>query len=165
MQKQNIFLLFIAFDSLLITPFALTVPSFFPLTHNFHGNLTAPPPPVCYLITDPPMTDLSSLKCAFLAEDTCSDLASRGPKARDTWIWDEVSGCALGYYLPNGAPVPSRFECEYQIYDQIRMKCATDGRYNAGSANVFDMPDFGGDGSGVDRSMGRYLMAPERLTL
>ena len=111
------------------------------------------------------MTELSSNKCAFITEQFCADLAFYGHEQRKKWIWEEVSGCALGYYLPDGARVPSRAGCEHRIFDPMRFQCAADGRYNAGSINVFDVPDFGGDGSGVDPGEGRYMMASERLTL
>ena len=165
-------------ESLLITPFALTVPpldSLIPTSvtaapvlntnrHNYHLNVTALLPE-CYFITEPPMAAFSRVKCAFLAEDTCSNLTSRGPEAHDKWIWSEISGCALGYYLPYRAPIPSQHECEYGIFQPIRFECATDGRYNVGSLNVEQLPDFGSDGTGVYPREGRYLMAPERLTL
>ncbi len=179
MSPPSIFLLPILLESVLLTPFALTVPASDSLvqinhtaaplaiinTHNLHPAYTPLLPPVCYFLTDPPMTALSSSKCALLAGDVCADLESRGPEARGRWIWEEISGCALGYFLPDGAEVPRKGECEYQIFDQIRRECAGGSQYNAGAMNVFELPDFSGDGSGMVEEWGRYLMAPERLTL
>lgn len=45
------------------------------------------------------MTALSNGKCALLAGKLCTDLALRGPEARDEWIWRDMSGCALGSYF------------------------------------------------------------------
>lgn len=133
---------------------------------HHHLNFTNLPLPMCYFITDPPMSTLSNLKCSFLADDFCSELASPVPKLRDRWVWAEISGCALGYYFPQEAILPTHFTCEHLIFDVIRRKCATDPRYNAGSINVGQLPDFGGDGTDLGLPYaGRYLMAPERLTL
>ncbi len=176
MSPPSIFLLPILLESVLLTPFALTVPASDSLiqtnhtaaplaiinTHNLHLGYA---PPVCYFLTDPPMTALSSSKCALLAGDVCADLEARGPEARGKWIWEEISGCALGYFLPDGAEVPHKYHCEYGIFDKIRRQCAGGWQYNAGAINVFELPDFGGDGSGMVEEWGRYLMAPERLTL
>ena len=173
MHKPNTLLISTLLESLLITPFALTIPSLdsliptsntaapIPNTNrpNSHLNVTALLPE-CYFVTEPPMGAFSRVKCAFLAEDTCSNLSSRGPEARGTWIWSEISGCALGYYLPHRAPVPSQHECEYGIFQPIRFECATDGRYNVGSLNVEQLPDFGSDGTGVLPRVGRYLWRP-----
>lgn len=80
-------------------------------------------------------------------------------------MWKEISGCALGYYLPTAAEVPGMLECEVGIFKKIREDCATNPQYNAGSINVFDLPDFSSDGTEQVYGSGRYLMAPERLTI
>ena len=138
-----------------------------PLSINNHHqlNVTNLPRPICYFITDPPMSTLSNLKCSFLAEDFCTELASPVPKPRDKWVWAEISGCALGYYFPHEAILPTHFTCESVIFGMIRRECATDPQYNAGSINVGQLPDFSQDGSELFPYQGRYLMAPERLTL
>ena len=61
--------------------------------------------------------------------------------------------------------MPSLRECEELVFRKIRDECAHDALYNAGAINVWELPDFSGDGDAVDRREGRYLMAPERLTL
>lgn len=179
MHQMSILLSSIFLESFLITPFALTLPPLRALTqtnhtaspllfiddYNFHLNLTTPPLAECHYIDDPPMSALSSAKCAFLTGDTCSDLAQFGPEARDQWIWHEISGCALGYYIPGGAAVPSLYQCDNLIFDKIRRECAGDLRYNAGSINVLQLPHWGDDGTDFFGGIGRFLMAPERLTL
>ena len=177
MHRPNILFLSI-FALLPLTSFSLTIPfldlisqrnhtTTSPLTINNHHhlNLTDLPSPDCYFITDPPMSTLSNLKCSFLAEDFCTELASTGPKARNSWVWAEISGCALGYYFPPEAILPNLYTCERRIFGAIRGTCATDPRYNAGSMNVGRLPDFGDDGTELVPHAGRYLMAPERLTL
>lgn len=166
---------------------ALTIPSI-PLTLPPQNNPTLPPhltltlntnntnhrtltnylTPTCHLITTI-TSPLSTTKCAFLADDVCSDLALHGPRAHSTWVWAQIHGCALGYYLPVGAILPWRSTCEDGIFGAIREKCAGDpaGTKNAGSVNVGRMPDAAGDddGTALWEGMGRYLLAPERLTV
>lgn len=68
-----------------------------------------------------------------------------------------------------GAIPPWRSTCEDGIFGAIREKCAGDpaGTKNAGSVNVGRMPDAAGDddGTALWEGMGRYLLAPERLTV
>lgn len=184
MHRRTIFLLSILLASLPTALYALNIPSSLTLlpqnnltlashltlnnNHNNHPNLTNYLTPTCYFITtDPPMRALSNTKCAFLADDVCSDLALHGPRAHSTWIWSQVSGCALAYYLPPDAIRPWRSTCEDGIFGAIRRDCAADPAKNAGSVNVGRLPGFGGgdDGTAVWEVMGRYLVAPERLTL
>lgn len=179
MHRSITFLFSILLESLMITPFALTIPSLSSLIqtnytvapllsingHDLPLDYTPLPPPVCHFITNPPLTGLSAAKCGFLSGGLCSNLALRGPEARNRWIWSETSGCALGYYLPDNAAVPSEFECDHLVFEEIRDQCATDWRYNAGSINVNEYPDFSGDGTAVDPEKARYVMAPGRLTL
>lgn len=70
----------------------------------------------------------------------------------------------IGYYLPRGGGVPTRMQCE-KVLEEIVDLCATDSRFNAGSANVLVVPDFSGDGEAIREGEIRYMMAPERLTL
>ena len=181
MYQRGVFLLPLLLGSLLTTSFALTIPS---LTLIAQENLTAAPnlgvtghnthlnvtnlgifPPVCYYISDPPMSLLSSAKCAFIADDVCEKLVSEGPEAHDKWIWWEVSGCALGYYIPNGGARPNLSQCEITIFGQLRHQCASNWIYNGGGINVLELPDFNSDGSAVLDDTARFMMAPERLTL
>lgn len=111
------------------------------------------------------MSGISNLKCSFLAEEFCDGLATPRDVKYDQWVWSEVSGCALGYFLPTGERAPTRRVCEDEIVGSIRATCATDVRFNAGSINVDVLPNFGSRGSPVVSGEPRYLMAPERLTL
>ena len=83
---------------------------------------------------------------------------------RDKWIWRELPECALAYYLPPNAVVPTEYKCRTLIFGSLFEKCAVDSRYNAGSINVAELPDFSGDGRAIVQYEQRFLMAPERLT-
>ena len=111
------------------------------------------------------MSVLSGTKCAFITDDVCEKLVSEGPEAYDKWIWWIVSGCALGYYFPNGGARPSLSQCENTIFGQLRHQCASYWIYNSGGINVLDPPNFGSNGSAVLDDTARFMMAPERLTL
>lgn len=178
MRRSSLLFPFILLASLPLTSFGLTVPSLdlidqsnytaaplLSITGHHQLKVTNIPPSICYFITDPPMSTLSDLKCSFLAEDFCAQLGSPVPKPRNKWVWAEISGCALGYYFPTESILPNQFTCEHRIFSMIRRQCATDPQYNAGAINVGQLPDFGGDGTEVYPYQGRYLMAPERLTL
>lgn len=134
------------------------------ITAHQNLNITNLPPPICYFITDPPMSTLSNLKCSFLVDDICSSFTSPDRIPRDRWIWAEISGCAMGYYFPRESILPTHFTCEV-IFGRIRRECATEVQYNAGGINVGQLPDFSHDGTELFPYQGRYLMAPERLTL
>ena len=83
---------------------------------------------------------------------------------RDTWIWFELPGCALGYCLPEEEEVPNVGRCK-GLYESLVEKCAFNSRYNAGGINVAEMPDFSGPGRAETEGLMRYAFAPERLTL
>lgn len=95
----------------------------------------------------------------------CEKLVSRGPEAHDKWIWEETSGCALGYYIPEGGNKPNMWQCEERIFGEMRRQCASNWIYNAGGINVLDLPDFSSDGTAVLEDVARFMMATERLTL
>ena len=181
MYQLGVFLLPLLLGLLLTTSFALTIPSLTLIAqenvtaapilgvtgHNTHLNVTNLGifPPVCYYISDPPMALLSGMKCAFITEDVCEKLVSEGPEAHDKWIWWEVSGCALGYYIPTGGARPNLSQCENTIFGELRHQCASSWIYNGGGINVLELPDFSSDGSAVLDDTARFMMAPERLTL
>ena len=181
MHQRGSFLLPPLLGSLLTTSFALTIPSLNLITQD---NLSAAPilgvtnhdahlnvpnlgifPPICYFISNPPTSLISSAKCASLTEDVCQKMVSRGPEAHDKWIWEEISGCALGYYIPEGGNKPNMWQCEERIFGEMRRQCASTWIYNAGGINVLDLPDFRSDGTAVLEDMARFMMATERLTL
>lgn len=133
---------------------------------NNNLTLTNTVDPECVKITDPPMVGLNPTMCHVALQIICNRLTGPRPEqlVRDKWIWTELVGCSLGYYLPHWATVPFLGQCE-RSYSEILELCATDSRFNAGGINVLEMPDFSGDGQGVMEGLVRYAMAPERLTL
>ena len=92
----------------------------------------------------------------------CDSLRNHG--ARDTWVWTELPGCALGYYLPDKAWKPRPRTCAGDLEYIVDM-CSTDLRFNAGGLNVAEMPSFSGQGRAETEGAVMYAMAPERLTL
>jgi len=113
------------------------------------------------------MTGLNPTHCAELVPIICIPLNVTAPArpARDKWIWRELPGCALAFYLPEHAPVPPVDVCKGLIFGEIVEMCATRSRFNGGGINVDALPDFGSDGTAVDEGGARFLMAPERMTL
>lgn len=112
------------------------------------------------------MLGLNPSNCDLALPIACGKLTDT-PAARlvhDKWIWTELPGCSLGYYLPDEAAPPFLFQCEGALGAVVEL-CATNSRFNAGEVNVETMPDFGGDGTAVVEGAVRYVMAPERLTL
>lgn len=77
-------------------------------------------------------------------------------------------GCALGYYLPveyKGHPekLPSKDECERDIYGVIIERCAFRSQYNVGSINVEQLPQGRQRGLPMTEGYPRYIMAPNLL--
>lgn len=96
------------------------------------------------------MGGLRPTNCDIAAAFLCVILASiEEDTYYDKCIWYELSGCAVGYYLPDEAPEPSFLECNSRIFEEIIEQCATDSRFNAGSVNVRQLPDWGDDGTAI----------------
>lgn len=77
-----------------------------------------------------------------------------------------MPGCALGYYFPSNAYIPTREECSHAT-ENLLERCILDSRFNAGGLNVGVWPSFAGDGRAERGREGgvRVVVAPERLTL
>ena len=120
----------------------------------------------CVRITNPPMVGLKPTDCEAVMSTLCQRLAFWEPDQlrRDVWLWTELPGCALGYYLPTITIPPSWGQC-HNAFQQIVELCSTDSKYNAGSLNVAEMPDFSGSGRPITEGETMWAMAPERLTL
>jgi len=124
----------------------------------------------CVKITEPPQIGLNPTMCEAAVPIACGKLNFPQPErlVRDKWIWIEMPGCALGYYLPAEpmpGRIPSKAQCEENIFGAIVEKCGTNSRFNAGNINVDDMPSFSGDGLPLTPGYPRYVMAAERMTL
>lgn len=114
-----------------------------------------------------PMIGLDPTNCADLVPIICTPLNVTAPYrlVRDKWIWRELPGCAMAFYLPVRAPVPAMDVCTGLIFGAIVEMCATRSRFNGGGINVEELPHWGSDGTAVEGGEARFLMAPERMTL
>ena len=82
-----------------------------------------------------------------------------------TWYWNDLSpGCVTGFYLNDWKDLSYPARCE-ATFEEIEQVCASNSSVNAGSVNVWLMPDFEQDGLAVRRREAMYILAPERLTL
>ena len=116
----------------------------------------------CLKIRSPPLPALDPTVCTNSITLVCNKLTF--PHAtRDAWIWIVETGCALGYFLPTGAEVPSKVECEQDIFTAMVEDCGTRSQYNVGTINVEELPDLGGPGYPLTEGYPRYLLAPKRF--
>lgn len=142
------------------TSFRLPRPN---LTHRYYVD--------CERLSDQALPGLNPSNCLTAAPVVCDALASLRPTTTlvERWIWLELYGCALGYFLPlayrrRELELPSEEECNRDIYGAIIAQCAFDSRYNAGSINVESLPK-GRDRPGQAMTEGypRYALAPAEL--
>ena len=136
-------------------------------------NITLPHPLLmrhnleCHMLTQtPPLVGLNPTNCEKAAEITCQRMASRPPASlvREKWIWIELPGCAIGYYLQEEQDIPNQHRCDL-VLDNIVENCARNSSVNSGTNNVMLMPDFAQDGMPISVEDAMWVMAPERLTL
>jgi len=141
-------------------------------------NLTSPFPLTTSLTTNDHITcahvdtpiGLHPTYCSTAINIICQKLTENDPRilARDKWVWTELPGCALGYYLPSETSpmlIPSSAECEVGIFLEMVEKCAYDSRFNVGSINVAELPSAEGKGTAQTGGDGvlRYALAPLAL--
>jgi len=139
---------------------------------NHHLTLTSLTLPLhamvadCVRITDPPMTGLKPTVCENVALIQCQRLDEIPVQAitRNKWFWTEEPGCAMGWYFPRDARIPTLGACEL-IYEAMVERCARDSKFNGATTNVADLPNFGDDGKAMSEDRGMFIMAPERMTL
>lgn len=145
------------------------------LTHIPPGSLTSAiepaPPPLpdihyahCHRIIEPPMPGLHPTNCGLAAQLLCREIDRSSRSAvLDRWVWNELVGCATGYFVP-GRFFYQELRCE-GAFEAIIEACATDSRFNAGSENVEVLPNFTQPAEAWVRSRPMYVMAPKKLTL
>ena len=121
----------------------------------------------CDRVTSPPPPELNPSHCLDAIPIICSKLTQTPPShlMRREWIWVELPGCSLGYYLPetSGGVIPSVEECKRDIYGLIIERCGFKSHYNVGSINVAQLPKEDRPGLPMTEGYLRYVMAPERL--
>lgn len=73
----------------------------------------------------------------------------------------------MGFFLPpnlqRGEAVPTRTQCEADIYGEMVKRCVVKGGKDLGAVNVRVLPDKRSDGMGVLGARPRFLVAGERL--
>ena len=115
-------------------------------------------------------TGLNPSNCLSVAPIICDLLSKLRPASLVTekWLWASQTGCALGYYLPEGyehrtEEIPGKEECIRDIYGMIIERCASRSQYNVGSINVEQLPMGREVGLAMTEGYPRYVMAPRRL--
>ncbi|KAG7009352.1 hypothetical protein G7Y79_00003g012200 [Physcia stellaris] len=104
--------------------------------HPHHLLLPVPNHEHCTRITTPGTPGLEPTNCELISDRTCLRISLTRPSlVHNKWIWDEMPGCALGYYFPSNAYIPTREECSYAA-EKLIEECILDSRFNAGSLNV-----------------------------
>ncbi|KAI4241311.1 MAG: hypothetical protein L6R40_004617 [Gallowayella cf. fulva] len=145
-----------------VTSMRIHLPHFlFPLNSTIAHYLADQDEPQCHSIDAPTMPGLTPTNCGWVADVVCYELTQSS--ARDKWIWNERPGCAIGFWMPQRRYVDI-VNCP-QILKSIIAKCAFNSKYNAGTVNVAELPDFSQDGSSEHHDRVAWLLAPERLTL
>ena len=156
-------ILYLLFYALLTS--SLVLPHLIP--NSALTNLTlavGKPQPRCVRIINQPMIDLRPIFCEVVAMMQCIGLFSTRDLIRNQWHWTEQPGCAMGWYFPDGAHIPSYRECEKNIYWNIIGRCAMHSQFNGGTINVRVLPSFNSDGQAAFVEQGMYIISPERLT-
>jgi hypothetical protein len=122
--------------------------------------------PHCVRITDPPMTGLKPTVCENIVSIHCRIMDEIPVEVigRNKWIWTEEPGCAMGWYFPRHARLPTLGSCE-AIHEGMVERCARDSSFNGAAVNVAELPNFGDDGKVLSEDRGMFIMAPERMTL
>ncbi|KAL8786249.1 MAG: hypothetical protein Q9195_008305 [Heterodermia aff. obscurata] len=106
--------------------------------------------------------------CAGTETSICDSLNDPANLLTDQWVWSNSGGsCAMGYWLPKvgtgTAAIPSKEECQLNIFDMMRRTCiamdGSAGKWNAASVNVAVVPSANSNGQQVDSGRISYLMA------
>ena len=134
------------------------------------GSLTADFNVHCVSIINPPQPGLNPTNCDQAVGHICSifDQAHilHHPVPRNQWVWSEptgFAGCSLGWYVPGPLHAPSFEECS-EAFQAVNDKCARNSRFNAGNINIRTLPNLFSDGTAVNPTAMRYLMAPQQLS-
>lgn len=126
----------------------------------------------CDRIYDPQLPGLNPSHCLLTVPQICTTLSQLGRATLLTqvWRWEAAigpsPGCALGYYLPveyksHPEKLPSKDECERDIYGLIIERCAFRSQYNVGSINAERLPQGRQPGLPMTERYPRYIMAPD----
>lgn len=108
-------------------------------------------------------------RCAISAQGMCIALA-KGELSAGEWHWTgdaSATPCRVGVFLAAGdsvAPLPSYKRCLNQIFQPLVFSCLN-SRYNIGTVNLKQLPDYTKNFSGLAVNPGyhSYVMAPTAL--
>ena len=132
---------------------------------NSHHELSVE----CHNIRDrPDLPNFHEDSCFHGIAFACHKLTYYEPQylVRDRWIWTNLPGCSLAFYVPVGAAIrrlPTVEECQVDIFNNLIERCVVSSRWNLGTMNVFDPPTPNGPGAAFLRNLPRYLVAPAQL--
>ena len=142
------------------TPYP-SLPNSINVNESLHTDFTAH----CHHVDAPDIHIFVPSDCQKLAKATCISIGVTQPHRfmRDKWFWTELDGCAVGYFIPSGAYLPSRSSCSV-ILEEIISKCIWASDFNAGSNNVLLLPAImEEDGIPLDWHHPMYLISPWKL--
>ena len=125
----------------------------------------------CSFLRDrPDVPNFYEDSCIEAIPVTCSKLTYYEPHllVRDRWIWTNLPGCSLAYYVPMAVhrrDIPTNEECQVQIYEYLVHKCVPWPHYNLGTINVLSPPLPHDSGEAFLPHYPRYLVSPKQLDI
>ena len=133
------------------------------------SNQTNPYRVVCSVI--PRRQDLPNFhedSCVTAIPIACAKLTTFAPEylLRDKWIWTNLPGCSLAYFVPMAADsrsIPTKQDCEANIYGYMVETCVPSNWINLGTINVASPPTPSGAGRAWLQDYPRFLISPKEL--
>lgn len=123
----------------------------------------------CSFIRDrPDLPNFHKDSCIEAIPIACSKLTFFGPThiVKDRWIWTNLPGCSLAYYVPREAEfrdIPTKEVCEVEIFSYLVERCVPWPEWNLGTINVLYAPNPEEPGDAFLRDFPRYLVSPKQL--
>ena len=162
MQLAQTSLILACVLSVAIQALSIIEPNHLSLAHPFHNSYKHPQ---CHRLPYPGVVGLDPTNCATAANVLCESLIPEVSVPREKWVWVDLVGCSVGYYVQNYAIEPEMESCKFDVFREMRAKCAYNSSVNAGTLNVAVLPDFSQNGTAIWKHSAMYMMAPERQTL
>lgn len=130
-------------------------------SNAYHGECS-------FIPNRPDLPNFYEDACTEAIPIACSKLTYFNPEllVKDKWIWTNLPGCSLAYYIPLPVAlrnIPTKQECEVQIFGYLVQKCVPSGSWNLGLINVLDPPTPSNPGSAFLWSYPRYLVSSKQL--
>ena len=157
--------------SLAIEPFSISFNSrnITLLNQSGSSNRTFAYRAECALIHNrPDLPNFHEDACTEAIPFACGKLTDFEPQflVRDRWIWTNRPGCSLAYFVPMAAEpasIPTKQECEAQVYGYMVKECVSSHIWDLGTINVFSPPTPGDSGSAFLQDYPRYLVSSKQL--